>query len=601
MTIHFSIRSAWLAALVGLSLALTAALPSVAVAKNAARPTTSAPPATASAPAASNTDTASSSSPQTDAADNSDSDNDSGSQNFDEFGRYDRFNHRRRFHGHDNDMVSVWHDASVQANTERDSVVAVFGSASNYGTAHGDVVSVFGDTTVEGPAEGGAVAVMGNVTVNADVSGDVVAVMGSVTLGPNAHVHGQVVSVMGTVNQDPAAIVEHGIDRVMPGNFTSAQSLRTWVGHGLLLGRPLVIGSGMQWLWGFSFALLALYTILALLFRDAADHCIATLNANPGKSFVTAILAVLLTPLMMLLLVITVVGIPVIPIFLVTLFIAGVFGKATVLGWIGSRCLGMRAGQTTVHPAIAVLMGGILVMLAYLVPILGFVLYIILSMIGYGAVLYALLNRFRRSTSGGPQPSATAPAGGASQAYAAAGASAASTASSAGSAEPQPQASNAEADAAQSGAGTAPASEPVPDAVAPLPASTLPRPGFWVRIGALFIDSVIIGFLVPLLVGWHSFEGNRLFLLALAVYGAVMWKVKGTTIGGIVFDLRVVRLDSRALDWPTVCVRSLGCILSVCALGLGFLWIGIDPGKQAWHDKLAGTIVVRVPKGTPLV
>jgi uncharacterized RDD family membrane protein YckC len=80
-----------------------------------------------------------------------------------------------------------------------------------------------------------------------------------------------------------------------------------------------------------------------------------------------------------------------------------------------------------------------------------------------------------------------------------------------------------------------------------------------------------------------------------------MWKVKGTTVGGIACDLRVVRLDSRPVDWPTSCVRALGCILSFCALGLGFFWIAIDPGKQAWHDKLAGTIVVRVPKGMPLV
>jgi uncharacterized RDD family membrane protein YckC len=28
--------------------------------------------------------------------------------------------------------------------------------------------------------------------------------------------------------------------------------------------------------------------------------------------------------------------------------------------------------------------------------------------------------------------------------------------------------------------------------------------------------------------------------------------------------------------------------------GLGFLWIAFDPGKQAWHDKIAGTAVVRV-------
>jgi uncharacterized RDD family membrane protein YckC len=382
------------------------------------------------------------------------------------------------------------------------------------------------------------------------------------------------------VNQDPAAIVDGGVERVLPESFATAEGLRNWVGHGLMVGRPLVIGTGLRWLWTLSLALLAVYVILALLFRDAAQHCIATLNENPGKSLITAILAVLLTPLMMVLLAITLIGIPLIPIFLVTLFAAGVFGKATVLGWIGGRCLGLRQGQTPVHPALAVLLGGVVVMLAYLVPVLGFVVFILLSMIGYGAVLYALLNLIRRSRSPGTVPNDPA----------------------AQSAPPFAQAS-ADAAAAQAhGAQATGASEIPAQPAAPLPLTTLPRPGFWPRIGALFIDAIIVGVVVRLLLDWpNGYLEHRLFLLGLAVYGAVMWKVRGTTIGGIVFDLRVVRLDSRALDWPTVCVRALGCILSLCALGLGFFWIGIDPGKQAWHDKLAGTIVVRVAKGAPLV
>src|SRR5581483_8182915 len=35
--------------------------------------------------------------------------------------------------------------------------------------------------------------------------------------------------------------------------------------------------------------------------------------------------------------------------------------------------------------------------------------------------------------------------------------------------------------------------------------------------------------------------------------------------------------------------------------GLGFIWIAVDHEHQAWHDKIAGTVVVRVPKGGGLV
>lgn len=93
----------------------------------------------------------------------------------------------------------------------------------------------------------------------------------------------------------------------------------------------------------------------------------------------------------------------------------------------------------------------------------------------------------------------------------------------------------------------------------------------------------------------------HLELLVLATYGAVMWKLRGSTIGGIVFDLQVVRLDGRPIDWQTAIVRALGCFLSLAVAGLGFFWIAFDHGKQAWHDKIAGTAVVRVAKGASLV
>jgi len=64
-----------------------------------------------------------------------------------------------------------------------------------------------------------------------------------------------------------------------------------------------------------------------------------------------------------------------------------------------------------------------------------------------------------------------------------------------------------------------------------------------------------------------------------------------------VFDLRVVRLDGRAVDWETAIIRALGCFLSLAVAGLGFFWIAFDHGKQAWHDKIAGTVVVRVSHG----
>jgi uncharacterized RDD family membrane protein YckC len=130
----------------------------------------------------------------------------------------------------------------------------------------------------------------------------------------------------------------------------------------------------------------------------------------------------------------------------------------------------------------------------------------------------------------------------------------------------------------------------------PRAAAAHPRAGFWIRMGALLLDLILVGFALSLF-----YHGFRATLLILAVYAAIMWKMRGTTIGGIVCDLQVARLDGRPVDWGTAIVRALACFLSLAVLGLGFLWIAFDPERQAWHDKIAGTVVVRVARGIALV
>ena len=71
--------------------------------------------------------------------------------------------------------------------------------------------------------------------------------------------------------------------------------------------------------------------------------------------------------------------------------------------------------------------------------------------------------------------------------------------------------------------------------------------------------------------------------------------------GGIICGLKVVRLDDRRIDWGVAVVRCLGGFLSLAIAGLGFIWVAFDDEKQSWHDKIAGTTIVRVPKGTPLL
>jgi uncharacterized RDD family membrane protein YckC len=481
--------------------------------------------------------------------------------------------HSSRHHRHNNDMVSIGHGSSLPRGERADSVVSVFGSS----TAEGDadtVVSIFGNTRVTGPLTDSAVAVLGNTYIDSEIDGDAVAVLGNVELGPNAQIGGDVVAVGGIVKRDPAAII-HGSVQSMAGNLAGFGWLQPWIENCLFYGRPLAFAPGVGWAWRLAIACLALYIGIALLFRPAVMRCVQTMETRPGMTVLAALLSLLAIPVLLVLLCITVIGIAAVPFILFALLCLGFFGKAVMLAWLGRRCIGEHAEGPRTHPAFAVLVGGLIVLVLYLVPVLGFVMFKLLGLMGLGVVVYTLAltaqaHRAAKDTglhSPPPAAASVAPAPAATS-----------------SPEAMPPTSATSAAAA---AGAAPAAGAA--AATPAVTAALPRAGFWIRMAALLLDAVLVGMVLGVLHHSHNLE-----LVALAAYGAIMWKVRGATIGGTVFDLRVVRLDGRPVDWETAIIRALGCFLSLAVAGLGFFWIAFDHANQAWHDKIAGTVVVRV-------
>jgi uncharacterized RDD family membrane protein YckC len=505
-------------------------------------------------------------------------------------------------HTQSEDIVNFGHDSHLPAGQHADSVVSIFGSALSEGDA-GDMVAILGNTQASGHVEDSAVAVLGNVQIDGSVDGDVVAVFGNVDLGPHAKVSGDVTAVGGAVTRDPAATVGGEVQSI--GGFRSGfDRFRPWVDHCLFYGRPLALVPRVGWAWELAFVFLALYVFIALLFRDAVARCVGTVETQSGMTLVAALLSILLIPIAIVLLCITVIGIAAIPFVLFGAFCLGLFGKAVMLAWLGRRVVGVgRSGQLA-HPAIAVLVGGLIVLVLYLVPVMGFLVYNILGLFGFGAVIYTLIlaGRERRAARpsaaphGGPTPAAgPVPPAGAAPAVAA-------TAAATTTVDAAAAAAGADAAAAPAGverpaaAAAAPGVVRPPHFIDPAVAATLPRAGFWIRMAALLLDLLLVGILLGMLHHSSHFE-----LIVLATYGALMWKLRGTTVGGLVFHLQVIRVDGRPIDWETAIVRALGCFLSLVVAGLGFFWIAFDSGKQAWHDKIAGTAVVRVPRVVPLV
>jgi len=126
------------------------------------------------------------------------------------------------------------------------------------------------------------------------------------------------------------------------------------------------------------------------------------------------------------------------------------------------------------------------------------------------------------------------------------------------------------------------------------------KAGFWVRTFAYILDAIGIGIVSSIFAsmmggGPNSTQGNGLsFLIGLA-YFVYFWSAQGggQTLGMRVLNLKVVRTDGSALTITQGLIRYLGLFVSFICLAIGVIWVAFDADKQGWHDKIAGTYVIR--------
>lgn len=86
-------------------------------------------------------------------------------------------------------------------------------------------------------------------------------------------------------------------------------------------------------------------------------------------------------------------------------------------------------------------------------------------------------------------------------------------------------------------------------------------------------------------------------VIVTALYFTCFVAVTGQTPGKMVLGLKVVPVERGIMTFGMAFLRWVGYIVSSFFFYLGFVWIAFDPRKQGWHDKIAGTVVVRENRG----
>jgi uncharacterized RDD family membrane protein YckC len=468
-----------------------------------------------------------------------------------------------------------------------------------------------------GDAVRNVVVIFGNATIAGEVDDDVVVVLGGAKLASTAVVRGSFTSVGGNVTAESGVTVMRdfaviggtfnappdfstgGEQVVIGGGFLGAwfQDLVPYLTRGLLWGRLIV--PDLPWVWGVLALVFLVYLALGLLFDGPVRACTATLSVKPLTAFGVGLLVLLLIGPICLLLAVSVVGIAVIPFVFFALVGGWVIGRVAVARWIGMSVFAEESPENRAHALRSIVIGFVLISIAYMVPLLGIATWAITGVLGLGAATMAFIAAYRRenpkpiepvpssevppppvpATYSGPDDSRPAPAPSPSASFSAT--------------ERPPAMAFAAASAADSGASAA----AIPlSTVSPSLLVTLPKALFRDRLAAFVLDIVLLAIVVNIL----RADPDEMFFPLLLAYHIAAWTWKQTTVGGIICQLRIVRTDGAPLTFADALVRGLAAVFSIAVFFIGALWILRDPDRQAWHDKIAGTYVVKVPRNLPL-
>jgi len=117
--------------------------------------------------------------------------------------------------------------------------------------------------------------------------------------------------------------------------------------------------------------------------------------------------------------------------------------------------------------------------------------------------------------------------------------------------------------------------------------------------GVVIISLMMLAALAAILAGFDGQTAMKdpfytLYLLSIwFLYLTWCWHKGGMTVGMRAWRVRIEDGDGNRPGWGKASIRCLSALLSVAVVGVGFLWLLVDPHKRTWHDILSNTRLIR--------
>ncbi len=132
--------------------------------------------------------------------------------------------------------------------------------------------------------------------------------------------------------------------------------------------------------------------------------------------------------------------------------------------------------------------------------------------------------------------------------------------------------------------------------------------GFWIRYLASIIDSILM--MVIIMTVLFAVYGDNLYLMMMPESSStikvlttnifpiliviIFWVFKSATPGKMILNIKIIdEKTGNNMSTGQSILRYFSYFISMLPLFLGFFWAGFDAKKQAWHDKIAGTVCIK--------
>jgi len=223
-----------------------------------------------------------------------------------------------------------------------------------------------GTIKVTGAVRGGLLATGGHVDLDGPIGQDVEIAGGSLRIGPHARIAGNLRHrVSGDVEIDPGAQITGKVIALPVSKRPGAFGV-LWAFGGLLAGIVIVL-------------------MIPRFIAEAAD----ALQIRPIKSVIVGFFGAIAAGIAIIIAAVTVIGLPLALLAVTVLIFLGSMSAMPAAVWIGEKILHGRTLLGRQSTLVNFFLGGLVLMIVRIIPVLGGIVFLIATCIGFGAILLA--------------------------------------------------------------------------------------------------------------------------------------------------------------------------------------------------------------------